>query len=30
MYLAQGLRRSVQQTPNATATIFQGRSRTFA
>ncbi len=30
MYLTQGLRRSVQQTPNATATIFQGRRRTFA
>lgn len=30
MYLTQGLRRSVQQTPNAIASIFQGRRRTFA
>ena len=30
MYLTQGLRRAVQQTPGATASVFQGRRRTFA
>ena len=30
MYLTQGLRRSAQQTPNAVASVFQGRERTFA
>ena len=30
MYLTQGLRRSIQQTPRAVATVFQGRRRTFA
>jgi acyl-CoA synthetase (AMP-forming)/AMP-acid ligase II len=30
MYLTQNLRRSVQQTPDRTATIFNGRKRNFA
>jgi len=30
MYLTQGLRRAVQQTPNTVASIFQGRKRSFA
>ena len=30
MYLTQNLRRSIQQTPDATITIFAGRRRTFA
>ncbi len=30
MYLTQGLRRAAQQTPNAIASVFQGRERTFA
>lgn len=30
MYLTQNLRRSVQQTPDAVATVYQGRRRTFA
>ncbi|MFQ4147122.1 long-chain fatty acid--CoA ligase [Arthrobacter sp. LAPM80] len=30
MYLTQGLHRSLQATPNATATIFKDRKRTFA
>jgi acyl-CoA synthetase (AMP-forming)/AMP-acid ligase II len=30
MYLTQGLRRAVQQTPGAIASVFQGRRRTFA
>ncbi|MFZ3118118.1 MAG: long-chain-fatty-acid--CoA ligase [Variovorax sp.] len=30
MYLTQGLRRAAQQTPNAVASVFQGRERTFA
>jgi len=30
MYLTQNLRRSVQQTPHAIASVFQGRRRTFA
>ena len=30
MYLTQNLRRSVQQTPDAIASIFQGRKRSFA
>lgn len=29
MYLTQGLRRSVQQTPKATASVYKGRRRTF-
>ncbi|MFT3799724.1 MAG: long-chain-fatty-acid--CoA ligase [Burkholderiaceae bacterium] len=30
MYLTQGLRRAAQQTPDAIASVFQGRRRTFA
>jgi acyl-CoA synthetase (AMP-forming)/AMP-acid ligase II len=30
MYLTQNLRRSIQQTPDATITVFQGRRRSFA
>jgi len=30
MYLTQGLRRSMQQTPHAIASIYKGRRRTFA
>ena len=30
MYLTQGLHRTAQQTPNATATVYRGRRRTFA
>lgn len=30
MYLTQGLRRSIQQQPNAIASVFNGRKRTFA
>ena len=30
MYLTQSLRRAVQQTPHATASIYNGRKRSFA
>jgi acyl-CoA synthetase (AMP-forming)/AMP-acid ligase II len=30
MYLTQSLRRAMQQTPHATASIYNGRKRSFA